>query len=111
MSQRSQSPSRAQKSALPTRGWARITSAAEYADVDPRTVREWLRMGLKHARMNQKTILIQYDDIDDFLKSFIVNPAEDQTDLARLADDVMRDLKQPPAKRLKERSSHGHQCT
>ena len=51
-------------------GWGKIKSASEYAGVSPRTLRKWLKRGLKHARLPSGTILIKYDAVDEFLDAF-----------------------------------------
>lgn len=69
-------------------GWATIKKAAKYADVSERTFREWLKNGLKHSRLNAKTIRIRYSDIDEFLDRFQV----DEHLVDDLVDSVMRDF-------------------
>ena len=51
--------------------WLRINSAAQYADVSPRTLRKWLKLGLKCVRLPSGTILIKASWIDDFLEDFV----------------------------------------
>jgi excisionase family DNA binding protein len=69
-------------------GWATIKKAAKYADVSERTFRDWLKNGLKHSRLNAKTIRIRYSDIDDFLERYQV----DDHLIDDLVDSVMRDF-------------------
>ena len=69
-------------------GWATIKKAAKYADVSERTFRDWLKNGLKHSRLNAKTIRIRYSDIDEFLDRFQV----DDHLVDDLVDSVMRDF-------------------
>ena len=69
-------------------GWATIKKASKYADVSERTFREWLKNGLKHSRLNAKTIRIRYRDIDEFLDRFQV----DDHLVDDLVDSVMRDF-------------------
>ena len=58
------------KHQVPRGGWAKIPQAAFYAgDVSTRTVRGWLKKGLKHARIGG-CILIRYADLDEFLEQF-----------------------------------------
>jgi hypothetical protein len=33
------------------KGWLKIGSAAKYCDCSPRTIRPWLKCGLKHVRV------------------------------------------------------------
>jgi excisionase family DNA binding protein len=69
-------------------GWATIKKAAKYADVSERTFRDWLKNGLKHSRLNAKTIRIRYSDIDEFLERYQV----DDRLVDDLVDSVMRDF-------------------
>ncbi len=69
-------------------GWATIKKAAKYADISERTFREWLKEGLKHSRLNAKTIRIRYSDIDEFLERFQV----DDHLVDDLVESVMRDF-------------------
>jgi excisionase family DNA binding protein len=54
-------------------GWACIKKAAQYADVSVRTMRDWLKEGLKHSRLPSGTIRIRYSDVDGYLEQFQVN--------------------------------------
>ena len=58
------------------KGWVKIKSAAKYAGMSERTLRTWLKKGLKYSCLPSGTILIRYDDIDDYLESFAVNENE-----------------------------------
>ena len=69
-------------------GWASVKKAAKYADISERTLRDWLKEGLKHSRLNAKTIRIRYVDIDEFLEQFQV----DDHLVDNLVDSVMRDF-------------------
>lgn len=69
-------------------GWASVKKAAKYADISERTFRDWLKEGLKHSRLNAKTIRIRYVDIDEFLEQFQV----DDHLVDNLVDSVMRDF-------------------
>ena len=51
-------------------GWAKIKSAAEYAGISERTLREWLKQGLKHSRLPSGRLLIRFTDIDEFLSGY-----------------------------------------
>ena len=46
------------------RGWAKVKSAAKYADVSERTIRSLLKQGLKYSRVSSNMILIRYDAIN-----------------------------------------------
>ena len=54
-------------------GWGRIKSIGEHTDSCPRTVRNYLKMGLPHVRLPNGTVLIKYSDVDGWLKHFEVN--------------------------------------
>jgi excisionase family DNA binding protein len=51
-------------------GWGTISQAAQYAGVSSRTLSQWLKKNLPHARLNHKSILIKYSDIDIWLNQF-----------------------------------------
>ena len=51
-------------------GWAKIKGAAAYAGVSERTLRKWLKNGLRHARLPSGTVLIKYSWIDEYLEGF-----------------------------------------
>lgn len=71
-------------------GWVKIKPAAQYGGVDEGTLRRnWLKNGLKHARLPSGTILIKYRWIDDYLESFAGK--EDPVD--KIVNETMRDLK------------------
>lgn len=69
-------------------GWGRIKEGARYGGVKDRTLRSWLKLGLKHSRLSKGAILIKFSDIDEFLKSFQVN--ENQVDM--IVDETMKEL-------------------
>ena len=68
-------------------GWGKVKQAAKYAGISERTLRSWLKNGLKHSRV--PTILIRYSDIDEWIDGFSVNN-DDRVD--RIVDDVCKDL-------------------
>ena len=69
---------------IPFRGWGKIKQAAIYAGVEPRMIRMWIESGLRCARLNKKTILIRYADIDEYLMQF----CEDGSGLDELLGDL-----------------------
>ena len=73
-------------------GWAKIKPAALYAGISDRTLRVWLKKGLKHSRMNQNNVLIKYDNIDEFIKSFEVSESETKK-LDRIVNETLRELR------------------
>ena len=50
-------------------GWARVKKAAKYADVSERTMRSWMKDGLRYSRLSSGMIRIRYSAIDDFLEA------------------------------------------
>ena len=48
-------------------GWAKIKEAASFSGVSERTLRSWLKMGLKYSKAPTGAILIQYSSINEFL--------------------------------------------
>jgi len=51
-------------------GWGKIKSVSKYAGISERTLRTWLKEGLKFSRLKSGTILIKYSWIDEFISSF-----------------------------------------
>ncbi len=50
--------------------WAKIPQAATYAGISVRTMRRWMEEGLPYARLESGTILIKFQNIDEYLTSF-----------------------------------------
>jgi hypothetical protein len=69
-------------------GWAKIKPAAKHAGVSERTLRDWLKMGLRHTRLPSGTILIKFSHLDGFLAQFEVNDNE----VDQIADKILNDL-------------------
>ena len=72
------------------RGYGKVKEAARYAGVSPRTLRKFLRQGLKHVRLPTGTILIRYGWIDEFLERFEVEDGQDRVD--KLVEEVTREF-------------------
>ena len=70
-------------------GWAKIKKAAEYSNISERTMRDWLKDGLKHSRLPSGTVLIKYESIDAYLESFAGK--EDQVD--KIVNETLRDFR------------------
>jgi len=70
-------------------GWSKIKSAAKYAGISERTMRDWLKDGLKHSRLPSGTVLIKYAWVDEYLEAFAVK--EDQVD--KIVNETMRDFR------------------
>ena len=73
-----------------SRGYGKVKEAARYAGVSPRTLRKFLRQGLKHARLPTGTILIRYGWIDEFLERFEVEDGQDR--VKELVDEITREM-------------------
>ena len=70
-------------------GWSKIKSAAKYAGISERTMRDWLKDGLKHSRLPSGTVLIKYAWVDEYLEGF--EAKEDQVD--KIVNETMRGLR------------------
>jgi len=53
-------------------GWRKIKSAATYADISERTLRQWLIEGLRHVRKSG-TVYIKPQRIDECLLQYEVD--------------------------------------
>jgi len=69
-------------------GWSKIKSAAKYAGISERTMRNWLKDGLKHSRLPSGTVLIKYAWVDEYLEAFAAK--EDQVD--KIVNETLRDF-------------------
>jgi hypothetical protein len=69
-------------------GWGKINSAASYAGVKPRTLRSWLKQGLRHSRLPSGTVLIKFSEVDDFLKSF----SSDENEIDKIVNEAVQGL-------------------
>lgn len=69
-------------------GWFKIKTAAKYADVSERTLRSWLKAGLRHSRLKTGTILIFREWLDEYLISF----ACQDTEVEKIAEAVCKEL-------------------
>jgi hypothetical protein len=70
------------------KGWACVKKASEYADVSQRTMREWLKRGLKHSRLPSGMIRIKFEDIDRFIDGYAVT----ENALDAVVDGIMAEL-------------------
>jgi len=69
-------------------GWGKSKDVAKYAGVSERTVRNWLKEGLRHSRLRTGRILIKYAWLDEFLE-----PLSDQvSEVDRVVKEVLRDF-------------------
>lgn len=69
-------------------GWGKISKIAKYSGISERTLREWLKDGLKCSRLPSGHILIKYEWVDEYLETF--TKQQDQVD--DIVNDVCRDL-------------------
>ena len=73
-------------------GWAKIKKIAEYAGVSERTVRDWLKLGLRHSRVTSGTLLTKYSWVDEFLSKYeVIDDGGKRID--QIVNEVLRDLK------------------
>ena len=70
-------------------GWSKIKPAAKYAGISERTMRDWLKDGLKHSRLPSGTVLIKYAWVDEYLETFAAK--QDQVDM--IVNETLRDLR------------------
>ncbi len=73
-------------------GWVKIKPASKYAGISERTMRDWLKAGMRHVRIPSGTVLIQYIWIDEFLNRFEVEGGTGAEDVNRIVADVCRDI-------------------
>jgi hypothetical protein len=71
-------------------GWFRIKSAAKYADVSERTIREWIYRGLKRTKI-KGIALIKVEWLDEWLEQFQVNP-DQKTEIKSIVNEVLKGL-------------------
>jgi predicted site-specific integrase-resolvase len=71
------------------KGWGKIKAASAYAGVSPRTMRKWLKQGLRHSRLPSGTIIISFDAIDEFLSSFEVQNDEVDQIIEEITKEVL----------------------
>jgi hypothetical protein len=71
-----------------TTGWGSVRDCKGYAGVSERTFRDWLHMGLRHARLPSGRILVRFADIDTYLERFCdsANRAD------RIVDEIMSEV-------------------
>ena len=71
-------------------GWLKVKNAAKYADVSERTLRTWLKSGLRHSRLPSGTILIKIEWLDEFLEE---NEVENNNSVEKIAEQVIKNLR------------------
>ncbi len=60
----------------------------EYAGVSRTTLQQWMRDGLKHCRLNNKTVRIHTDDVDAFIRQFEIG-----VDIAEQVDGILKKIR------------------
>ena len=70
------------------RGWTKPKGAARYADVSVRTLRDWLKKGLRHTRLPSGTILIKFSWLDEYLSGYEVQDNEVQ----RVVNEIAKEM-------------------
>jgi hypothetical protein len=71
------------------KGWCKRRQGAKYGGVGERTFSKWLRQGLKYSRLPTGTILVSYEAIDEFLRSYEV----DDNRVSTIVEEVMEKIK------------------
>jgi helix-turn-helix protein len=69
-------------------GWFKVKNAAKYADYSERTVRDWLRSGLRHSKLKSGAILIKVEWIDEWLEGHEV--VENEVD--QITDEIVKEM-------------------
>ena len=72
------------------RGWLTVKKAAEYCGMSERTVRSWLKQGLKHSKLKSETILVKIGWIDEYLEAYKVQ----ENKIDKVVEEVMREMNQ-----------------
>ena len=68
--------------------WLKVKAACQYTGVSERTLREWLRRGLRHARPLGGAILIRPEWLDEFICQYEVKTQN----LEAIANEVLKGL-------------------
>ena len=69
--------------------WGRPADVARYSGVEKRTVYAWMKEGLPFSRLPSGRILIAFEDLNAFLKSFQVDAKKESADMSTLADAMV----------------------
>lgn len=67
-------------------GWASVKKAAKYADVSERTMRSWMKDGLRYSRLPSGMIRIRYSAVVEFLEAHQV---DERKRVVATVDEVM----------------------
>ncbi len=70
-------------------GWASVKKAAKYTDVSERTMRSWMKDGLRYSRLPSGMIRIRYSALDEFIEAY---EAGDGRDVDRIVDEIVNDM-------------------
>ena len=69
-------------------GWLTVKETAIYCSRSERTIRSWLKEGLRHSRLRSGTVLIKIEWINEYLEGFEAQ----ENELDRIVDEVVRGL-------------------
>ena len=70
-------------------GWLKIKTAARHAGhSDPRTVKGWIKKGLRHSKLPNGTILIKISWIDEWLEGHEVV----ENEVEKITDEIMKKM-------------------
>ena len=69
-------------------GWLKIKSAAKYCDMSDRSLRRWLKEGLRHVRTRSGTVLIKRLWLDEYLEQFEVT----ENQVEKIVNDVLAEM-------------------
>ena len=72
------------------RGWLTVKKTAEYCSMSERTVRTWLKQGLKYSKLKSGTILIKIEWVDEYLETYAVR----ENKIDKVVEQVVRELGQ-----------------
>jgi predicted site-specific integrase-resolvase len=67
--------------------WLKIKTICERSDTSPRTVRKWIRAGLRHSRING-TVYVKEDWLDEFMEAHAV----DNQQVDQIVQDVVKEF-------------------
>ena len=69
--------------------WLKPKKAAIYAGIGERTLRTWLKHGLKYSRLPSGAILIKSQWIDEYLEAFTVT---DEGSIDRIVEEICKGI-------------------
>jgi hypothetical protein len=69
-------------------GWLKVKNAAKRADNSERTVRGWLKSGLRHSKLKSGAILIKVEWLDEWIESHEVV----ENEVEKITDEIMKEM-------------------